>query len=285
MGALGRMNVKWTITTTAILGAVVCFGLLGYSRLELDGVTPRAATSRPIQVPLWVPPEDVVYDEGIVFAFDPPEALAGLRQSEQLDRVVAGATTDEERVRRLMRWTRSQFEPGYPSLYPPPDAMVILREIRAGRTHGFCAQYCFVLVQAAASFGIPARLVTIAGHEVTEAWLDDQQRWSLFDPMYRLQVLDIEGRSLSALEIRQAWQADRDLVLDAGHLFPGNARDYSKKFHQLAVWARNDFISRPLNFRDFERCRVWFDPEETMPPGFITTTSTAVLYSPPPPRP
>jgi len=116
--------------------------------------------SDPIHIPLWVPRAQVRHKTRFTCRWDGPGPLARFRTAERLDNVVRGSGSDEARARKLLHWTRAQFEPGRPDPYPPPDATTTLREIRSKHTGGFCAQYAFVLVQALQSFGQPARVVT-----------------------------------------------------------------------------------------------------------------------------
>ena len=243
--------------------AIVGFGAIGLLRLSRnDG---QAIPDSPISVPRFVDPAAVEHGPRFRFFFDPPQALTALRIEEGLDEVVGDATTHEEALRRLMAWTSAQWKQGLPNPYPPPDARVILRDIREGRTGGFCAQYCFVLTQAIQSYGVPARLVTLSGHVVTEAWLEDEERWTVFDPAYDLQLLDGEGRSLNALEVRRAMESGDPPALSAGHHCPLDDETYLGSYRDLGVWTRNDFISRPLNYDDFPRYQVWFDPRPDLP--------------------
>lgn len=279
-----RGRVPSSVTVCVIVAACVVFGVVGFIRFERPLPGPGASSEvNRMRIPLWVTPESVIHDPAPRFAFDPPSVLQELRKWERLDSVVAGASTPEEVVRRLMHWTREQFEPGRPDPYPPPDALVILRDVRAGRTGGFCAHYCFVLLQACGSFGIPVRMATVRGHEVAEAWLEDEQRWTLVDPMYALQVVDERGRSLSALEIRDARQDPDRLTLTSGHRYPEDVGHYARRFDVLAVWIRNDFISRPVNFADFPRCRVWIapPPDATAANAPYRTDDPGKLYDPP----
>jgi hypothetical protein len=232
-----------------------------------------AAGSHPaISVPLWVAPDDVVHRSRFAFTYEIADAVAALRSNERLDEVVAGAHDLEGAIRRLMAWTRSQWEPGRPDPYPPPDARVILRDIRAGRTGGFCAQYCVVLLQAIASFHGRARFVTVTDHEVIEAWLPDQRRWTMFDPTYRTQVFGAAGRSLSALEIHDASLGGGPLTASQGNRLPESVIAYARRFRTMAVWLRNDLVSHPLNFLDILRYRVWFDP----PPEVVASQPDAL---------
>jgi len=205
------------------------------------------------------------------------------RQAENLDAVVGAAASDEERARKLMHWTRAQFEPGRPDPYPPPDAMTTLSEIRAGRTGGFCAQYAFVLVQALQSFGKPARVVTIKEHEVVETWLADQARWTMLDPLFDLQVVDQRGRSLSAIEIRSARHAGETLGVTTGARLDESLRRYAARYDRIALWIRNAFVSAPAKFTDFDRYRVWLVGSDELSPSpeSLSTTHPEGLYGPP----
>jgi hypothetical protein len=247
----------------AVLAAVIGFGMLGYLRLEREE---RAdALDSPVKVPMWVDPSTVQHHPRFRFSFDPPEALARFRIEEQLDQVVASAKTDEQAFRLLNSWTSNQWEQSAPNPYPPPDALVILSDIRAGRTGGFCAQYSFVLSQAIQSFGAPARLVTIRGHIVVEAWLRDEGRWVVLDPAYDLQVVDEKGSSLNAFEIRTAFNRGDTLALTPGHSCPFDSDSYLDSYDEIGVWIRNDFISRPINYNDIPRYLVWYDPPSDLP--------------------
>jgi len=231
-------------------------------------------------VHLFADPAGVRHFPRFRFVYENPAVLQDLRQQEGLDEVVAGARDDQETFRRLMTWVRDQWEPGRPDPYPPPDARIILRDIRQGVTGGFCAQYCFVLLQAIGSFGAPARCVTVEGHEVIEAWLRDQGRWVMFDPLHDLQILDNEGRSLSALEI---WEHSDDpsvLRMTSDNRCSQEQSTYLERFRHFAVWLRNDFVSQPMNFTDFDRYRVWFDPSEvrTVPSAALRTSFAMDLY-------
>ena len=273
------------LVVIAIAAAVVLFGGVNLSRfVDSTGSEPSspAVTEPPVRVPLFVPPPGVDHQTRFRFTFDPVVVLEELRHAEELDQVVAGSVTQAEAWRRLARWTADQWEQGVPNPYPPPDARIILRDIRAGFTGGFCAQYCVVLMQAIQSFGAPARQVTIEGHEVVEAWLGDEGRWIMLDPTYDLMVLDDAGRSLSALEIRRAVDDGGvvGLKLSEGHRAPEILGHYVARFRELAVWIRNDHVSRPMNFADFDRYRVWFAPRHPseLPDVALWTTEATDLW-------
>jgi hypothetical protein len=263
-----------------VLGAaVIVFSLVGAARFLRDAPQPPAS-SPSVRVPLFLDPARVDHVSRLRFTFDPAEALLALREEERLDSIVVGARSDDEAFRRLMTWAGDQWQRGTPNPYPPPDARVILRDIRAGLTGGFCAQYCFVLIQAIQSFGVPARMVTIDGHEVVEAWLRDESRWVVLDPTYSLQVLNDRGRTLSALDIRRSREEGATLELTQGHHLAESKDTYLDRYRLFAVWIRNDFVSRPMNFTDFSRYRVWFDPAQdaVVPAESLTTPFEEDLY-------
>jgi hypothetical protein len=143
----------------------------------------------PIEVPLFVSPERVCHHLRVHFTFDDAESLRTLRTREKLDKVIAGAKTDMGVFIQLMQWVRGQWSPGRPDPYPPIDATVILDNIRRGETGGFCAQYCFVLVQCLQSLEYKARYVTVKGHEVAEVWSPELSKWVMLDPLYDLYIL------------------------------------------------------------------------------------------------
>jgi hypothetical protein len=273
-----RLKPTRELVLAVILAAVVLAGLVAVVRVQrTEGPTPERT---PLTVPLFLSPDDVVHGSRLVFTIDPPEVLAPLREAEGLDEVLAGADSDQEAWRRIMAWVRVQWEPGRPDPYPPADARIILRDIRSGFTGGFCAQYSFVMVQAIQSFGVPARLVTITGHEVLEAWLHDQRRWVMFDPTFELQVMDANGRTLNAMEIRRAVEAGRPVTLTEHHRAEESVDSYAGRYRRFAVWTRNDFVSRPMNFIDFDRYRVWFSPDDStgLPAESLRTSFEVDLY-------
>ncbi len=241
----------------------------------------RREKGDPIKVPLFVPPERVVHHPRFYFSFDKKEILKPLRKREMLDRLIVGAKTDMEVFRRLMSWVRAQWSPGRPDPYPPINAMVILDKIRRGETGGFCAQYCFVLVQCLQSLGYKARYVTVKGHEVTEVWSPELLRWVMLDPLYELYIS--KGVTpLSVFEIHNmTLRGVYDLEVHAKK-DPGDLRSYLSRYEKFAVWTKNDHISSPINFFDIERYKIYFlnDSTEQMyvPAGSLYTIFPEDLY-------
>jgi len=215
------------------------------------------------------------------FTFDNEEILKPLRKREKLDQLIAGENTDMEVFLRLMKWVRSQWSPGRPDPYPPIDATVILDKIRKGETGGFCAQYCYVLVQCLQSLGYKARYVTVKGHEVTEVWSPWLSKWVMLDPLYELYVT--KGTTpLSVLEIHnRIIQGEHDLEVHAKK-DPGDLSEYISRYEKFAVWCKNDHVFLSINFFDIERYKIYFldNPEERMyvPAGSLYTFFPEDLY-------
>ncbi len=286
--APGRQLSSW-IVVAAAAGVVLVIALVSLlmrqnRSAQAGSVASLAATMR---VPLFVDPGEVRHRPRFLFTFDAPEALTDLRTEENLEAVVAGATDDLDLFRRLVAWTRSQFEPGVPDPYPPLDARIVLRNIRSGVTGGFCAQYNYVLVQSLLSLGYPARYVTVVDHEVLEAWQRDRGRWVCLDPLNAATYIDEEDRPLSVLEICDRVRGGRPVIPGPGSL-AGTRRVAERAFVRFAVWLRNDHVSRPINFADIDRYKVAYlwAGETPGPWAGLFTTDPADLYFDPeqPPR-
>jgi hypothetical protein len=162
--------------------------------------------------------------------------LARLRADYGLDGVVAGAASDLERVRRLSRWARQQWEHNGSNEPARPDPLSILAEARAGRRFR-CVEYAEVLAAALSAVGVPARVLGLqradvetarsgAGHVVTEAYLRDQRRWVLVDGQW--DVIPFRGgEPLNAVGLQRAL-AERDPALRVESLSGTGTRRYAR---------------------------------------------------------
>jgi hypothetical protein len=191
-----------------------------------------------------------------VYSYDSVEALGEFRKGEHLDSVVFGCKTDFDIAVKLMHWVRSQWEPGKPSPYPPINAMEILKRIRDGETGGFCAQYCYVFVQAMQSFGYKARYVTIRNHEVSEVFLPSMDRWVCFDPFYDSYYVNEKGFPLSAGKISAAYRISKKISM-IGSKKSEIGSNHFARFEYFAVWIKNDHVGNPINFDGIERYKVY----------------------------
>lgn len=116
--------------------------------------------------------------------------LKQLRKMYKLEKVVAGARTELEKMVLLRNWVTRQWTylpHGLP--HPEWDALEILE-----RKSGVCVQYAIVYMQCALALGMQTRFVfgqvpygrvlgaTTGGHEVNEFWSNDHRRWMYMDP-------------------------------------------------------------------------------------------------------
>lgn len=172
--------------------------------------------------------------------YDHP-VLTALRSQEKLDDVVDGAESELELFSRLLKWTHEQLTPGRPDPYPPWNAVVILDWVRNGKTKAFCAQYAQVMVQALLSFGHQARYVSLANHEVLEAWSNELSKWITMDPSDGLYYTDGEV-PLNSYELYRALKegkAAQVKTVGAAHE-PGRLESYGV----FIISTRNDHLSQ-----------------------------------------
>ena len=108
------------ILVVAAIVVAGCVGVHRYNSLRRQQMGLEVSSpSDPIHVPLWVPLAQVRHKTRFACLWDGQAPLARFRRAENLDAVVGGAASDEERARKLLHWTRAQFEPGRPDPYPP----------------------------------------------------------------------------------------------------------------------------------------------------------------------
>jgi len=141
--------------------------------------------------------------------------LQEFRKQFKLDRVVEGATTEWEKIKRLRAWTAANWDWFLPNSEFEDllswDASKILSGPAApgnlSKKGGNCLHYAIVFAQACQSFGIPARIVNTnyaiwGGHELVEVWSRDYQKWIMADPNFDTMFYDKKtGIPLNILEL------------------------------------------------------------------------------------
>lgn len=115
--------------------------------------------------------------------------LKQLRKQYALEKVVAGARTELEKMVLLRNWVTRQWTylpHGMP--HPEWDALEIL-----DRKSGVCVQFAIVYMQCALALGMQTRFLfghvpggqlpdrKTGGHEVNEFWSNDHGRWMFMD--------------------------------------------------------------------------------------------------------
>src|SRR5262249_16048808 len=74
----------------------------------------------------------------------------------------------------------------------------------------WCHVASMVFIQTAISVGYQARLLSLSpdkgepGHAVAEVWVDDLNKWVIFDTDFNLYYTDKSGSPLNALELHRA---------------------------------------------------------------------------------
>jgi hypothetical protein len=190
-----------------------------------------------------------------------------LRKQENLDSVIEGAKTDIEIFKRLTVWSRRQFQPGNPDPYPMSNGVDLLRDIRSGKTGGFCGQYTYLLADALKSFGFfDVRYVELwrdpqNSHFLLEAWSNQFRRWVLLDPLYALTVTDQQNQPLSAWDVQSAVASGKESSLKQDWLTSETEADhpepsgYFSLYHLVAVSLRNNLAAadHPWTIKERER--------------------------------
>lgn len=226
--------------------------------------------------------------------------LARLRQEYRLDSVVAGSGSDLDRVRRMSRWARRQWEHNGENEPAHPDPLAILAEARSGKRFR-CVEYAEVLAAGLSAIGVPARVLglqradvetarTGAGHVVAEAYLADRGRWVLVDGQW--DVIPFRGAEpLNAVELQRAL-ADRAPDLRVESLSGTGTGRYARWVAPYLFY----FVARPRTWttggppgpRSLMLVPLGADAprlfQQRWPqPPYLATSSTTVFYAPPSP--
>jgi hypothetical protein len=112
----------------------------------------------------------------------------------------------------VLGWASSYFEPGNTNVEIPDALDVIGRADSGGRFA--CAEYSILLSQALNALRIPARRVDLRqrnyhvgvgrGHVVSEAWVDDLNKWVVLDGQNGGYWRGDDGSALGLLELQNA---------------------------------------------------------------------------------
>lgn len=139
------------------------------------------------------------YNEQIRFLFSDTAGnlfLRQIRHDNKLAELVAGCTTDLEKVFRVMNWTSLQWKHSGTNTPSKNDAITILNEAKKGNKFR-CVEYAIVLTTALSSIGIKARVLALktknvetaeygAGHVLAEVFLKEYGKWVMADAQFNL---------------------------------------------------------------------------------------------------
>ncbi len=149
-------------------------------------------------------------DAGPVGALD-LYAIAPDRESALLDRLPDAADSAWDTATALLEWVHDQW-PHANDHVEDPDALNVLERVDGGARFA-CVEYSIVLSQALNAVRIPARRVDLRqanhhvgvgrGHVVSEAWIDDLDRWVLLDGQNGSYWVDDGGRPLGVRDLQR----------------------------------------------------------------------------------
>ncbi len=255
----------------------------------LDSVWEEASPNRDLGVSATVAHNGHVARSSIPFGYENlmhPE-LEKFRKNARLDKIVEGAGSEFEVMMRLLNWayripvTNDQYswnwndvvkiekgEKGMPRLQT---------DYKGRRRDAMCLYSNQALVGALLSLGYQARHINIhseaiSGHEVTEVWSNEFDKWIYmdatrdyyyFDPAtgLPLNLMEIHNRMAALVPRVETWQ--RPFVPEAGPevaaKVPVGIREGANPFSSVAdgrhileiighfrIIPRNDFLSNPL---------------------------------------
>jgi hypothetical protein len=180
-----------------------------------------------------------------------------LRERWRLNHVVEGAKSEYEKILRLKRWTRQQWENGWDrgtlQFVPPWDAMVVLELASRKLSLGMCTHYASTFVQCCNAVGLVARVVIISCHCVAEVWSNEFGKWILMDPgcdfddgRKGTRSFERNGVPMSALDLHLAHvHQDYEGVVELNdpEKFGGSLEENVALYRQFCVTRRNNFLT------------------------------------------
>ncbi len=186
--------------------------------------------------------------------------LKVLRERWRLDHVIQGGETEFEKILRLKRWIRHQWENGWDrgtlQFVPPWDAMVVLELTSQKLSLGMCTHYSSTFVQCCLAVGIPARVTIISCHCVAEVWSNDYKKWMMMDPgcdtddgRKGTRHFERNGIPMSALELHQAYannNYDGVVEIDDPEKFGGTLENNISLYRQFCATRRNNYLTSLL---------------------------------------
>ena len=158
-----------------------------------------------------------IVNSALPFDYERPDQpdLVWMRNTFQLDSMIAGKRSEFEKLKALLDWTamRKNKRPGprnSDGSYPW-NIRQVLTEENGGAVHGHCMSYCETFIAAAVSLGWQARHFAIQGfrdtsHEVPEVWVNELGKWVFMDPSLGAYYADRKtGAPLSLLEMHDIY--------------------------------------------------------------------------------
>ena len=138
--------------------------------------------------------------------------LTELRTRYELEKLVAGAKSDLDRVKIVSAWVSGLWHHDGQNTPKQSDPLYILDQVQKGERFR-CVEYAIVINGCLNALGIPSRTLSLktadvetrefgAGHVVVEAWLRDAKHWAFADGQWNV-VPTYGGEPLSAVEFQR----------------------------------------------------------------------------------
>ncbi|MCU0285873.1 MAG: transglutaminase-like domain-containing protein [Acidobacteria bacterium] len=201
------------------------------------------------------------------------EGLKQLREKEDYGKI--NEPNQLKLFLKLCDWVHRQWDRSIPDPYPLSNGIDILKDIRAGKTGGFCGQYAYVLADVLKSLGFfNVRYVELwsnrgknQSHFVIEVWSDRYEKWLILDPDYNIYYeLKASGLPANALDIRQSLYGGEAVA--ARSVEPSQTVKENELTHlyaNFAVSLRSDLLrhTKPLTIGDRFKMFLFFRDKNT----------------------
>jgi hypothetical protein len=245
-----------------------------------------------------------VDDRAVAFASQPDVSeLRAIRERYHIPSLLDNSTSQITELATLNDWVRRQWIHGTngPVNLQHFNAIDIIENARKGAQY-WCQIASMVFTQTALSMGYQARILSLSldkgepGHAVTEVWVDDLNKWVVFDTDFNLYYVDKFGSPLNGLELHRVLISGTaaELSVIKGRYRPErfdventDAQPLLLPFYRyFYLDMRNDWLSNPYvvghpKRSDFTSLR-WQDSQDDI--GFLdlkpTTSAESDLYWP-----
>lgn len=219
-----------------------------------------------------------------------------LRDTYQLDELIADATTDLERVRLICEWVHSQWQHSNTPTKALSNAIEIIEAGRKGERFS-CSEYAGVVTACLNAVGISAREVILmhpevdtmligSSHVVAEAYLRDVGQWVFVDAQKNV-VPTLADKPLNTVEFQRALQK-RDPSIDFS--LDGEISSYPLELSESMYFLRARLEAVVLANPRFTGAAMLIPQGSQAPKAFqrvapiqgdAVTTSLKAFYAPP----
>ena len=139
--------------------------------------------------------------DGYVFSYYIPHKLGNTSVRLLIDQMKHSDPDSIDTVILIAHWTRGKLKFGKPN-YNNRNLVVedIVNHSTNKDLNVLCNSYARLFAIACQSLGIPARIIELNGHVVSEAFIGEMNKWVMIDPMYGY-YMAIDNEPLSVVEI------------------------------------------------------------------------------------